>query len=528
LKELIDYQFSINPLRVIILSAIFIRLLAAFFSEGYAFHDDHFDVTRVAQHWAEGYPHWLESESPPKHSMLYAGINAVFIWVMGQLSIEDPVVKTTILRIIHAFYSLLVITLSYKITERLSDRRNANLVGWMLAFLWFMPYLSVKFLVELVCVPPVLGAIYLILKKNNKVRNYTLQQYFLSGALLGLAFTIRMHTILFAGALGLVMLFDKKWKESVIFTFGYLLVVTLLIGISDAILFDYPFHYVVNYFQHNSENAHNYISGSPFKFLLTTLGFLVPPISLFLIWGYLKKGFRISPQIFLAVAAFFIFHSAFPNQQERFILPMYPLLIIIGVIGWNEIKDKSAFWRRNIKLYRGIWIFFWAVNIIVAFALALTFSKRDRIEPLHYIFKKNDATSVLIEGQSVKQIPAYYMGSNAFDYREFQLDLMGLKAVKEEKRYLDPHFKFIFTLDRNTTIAQLKNQMDEVQKLPNYVILKGSGEIEQREEKVKDILATDKLTLEKIIYPSNYDRLLHFLNPKVHKNAVSYIYKAGD
>lgn len=525
MRKAILHHYETSPLKVILIVALMVRLVASIFSEGYAFHDDHFDVTRVAHHWSLGIPHWLEAENPPKHSMVYAGIVAAFMWVLQSLSIEDPIAKTTIIRVFHSFYSLLVILFAYKITLRLSTQRNAILVGWLLALLWFMPYLSVRFLAELVCVPPVLAAFYMIVKGKGLFTPKN-SHYWWSGLLLGIAFSLRMHTIFFAGALGLVMLLDKKWQQAIIFTLGYLVAASVLIGIPDMVFFDYPFHYVVGYFKYNSTNAYNYISGSPFKFLLTTIGFLVPPISLFLIWGFIRKGYRISLQIFLAVAIFFVFHSAFPNQQERFILPMYPLLIIVGVIGWNLIKDGSPFWNRNRKFYRFIWSLFWVVNIAAALGLALTFTKKDRILPLYYLYLKDDVNSVIIEGASIKQVPDYYLGGLAFDYKEYKKDFMGLGSFKKNQGYLDPEVNFIFTWDSDKTAQQLLAEMDEVQKRPNYLILKGGTDVGDRLLKVKGSLFPDKkFKLEKTIYPSNYDRLLHFLNPRIHKNSASYIYK---
>ncbi|UII26813.1 glycosyltransferase family 39 protein [Fulvivirga maritima] len=425
-----------NPLTVILAVGLFLRLLASFFSEGYAFHDDHFCVTRVAQHWASGIPHWLEAEHPPKHSMFYAGINAVFIWLMEGVGIMDPIVKTTVLRLFHAFYSLLTIYFAYKITLMLSNRKAANLVGWILALLWFMPYLSVKFLAELVCVPPMLAGFYLILKYWDKRKALT---FLGAGVLFGLAFVVRMHTVLFAGGIGIIFLFRKEWVSSILFTIGFLITAFIIIGIPDIIFFDYPFQYVVDYFAYNSENAYNYITGGPHKFLLTTLGFLVPPVSVFILWGFLR-GRKVEPMMYVGIIIFFLVHSLFPNKQERFILPMYPMLIIIGIIGWNDFVAKSKFWLKNQRLHKGLWTFFWSINIIAAVAMALTFTKRDRVEPMYYLYHKNDVSSVIVESErgSVKQVPVYYMGTGCVDYNEFSDDLGGVLQDKATKKIPGP------------------------------------------------------------------------------------------
>jgi len=513
-----------NPLYFILFVGLLLRLIAAFFSKGYAFHDDHFCVIRVAQNWALGLPHWLEMGEPPKHSMLYAAVNAVFLWLLEIIGINDPIHKTTFIRVIHAFYSLLTIYFAYKIVAIISNAKYAILVAWVLALIWFMPYLSVKFLAELVCVPIILAGFYQILLANQTQKKVLLK-YALAGCLFGLAFSIRLHTILFAGGLGLVLLFRKQWYESILFTLGYLIAAFLIIGATDQILFEYPFHSIVNYFEHNSENANNYIQGSLFKFTFTTLGFLVPPISLMLIFGYLRS-FKLEPMMFVAAAVFFIFHSVFPNQQERFILPVLPLFIILGVIGWQNFKANSTFWMKRKSLLNGFWKFFWVVNIIVSLALALTFSKKDRVAPLHYLANKTDVASVVIENErSVKQVPAYYLGTNSADYGQFDTNILGLKQFKQNKEYLDPDYKLIFTLDANGSIDVLKAQMKSVEKVPNYIVFQGDNELEKRKARVKTLFPKSTFELIETIEPSNFDKLLHFFNPRIHRNQTAYIYK---
>lgn len=524
-KSRFGTYYQQHPLTVILVAAFILRLLAAFFSKGYAFHDDHFCVIRVANSWANGIPHWLQAVHPPKHSMIYAGINAAFMWLMERTGVADPEVKTTILRVFHAGYSLLIVYFGYKITLLLSNKRNAILAGWILALLWFMPYLSVKFLAELVCVPPVLAAFYYILKAEKFNMN-SWWPWVLAGTLFGFAFTIRLHTILFAGGIGMVLLIQKKWQESVCFTIAYLVIILLLIGIPDMIFFDYPFQYVVNYFLFNSENAYNYITGSPFKFLLTTFGFLVPPVSIFLMWGYIKT-WKIEPKMFLAVLIFFLVHSFFPNKQERFLLPMYPLLIILGVIGWNKFKDASGFWTKHPAVYSGLWKFFWTINIIAAVALALTFTKKDRIAPLSYLSTKSDVQSIIIETErgKVKQPPVYYLGGNSVDYNEFLSDELGLKQIKANRSYLNDDYMMVFTLGADKTIEELKAEMNAVQKSPNYVVFSGDKNLEARKRRILALFPKKELVFLKEISPSMFDQLLNFLNPRVHRNDVAQVYK---
>jgi hypothetical protein len=195
------------------LIALVIRLLAAFFSGGYAFHDDHFDVIEIAQSWVYNLPIWIHDEIPPRHSMFYAGIHYVIFYVCEMLGLTSPTGKMLVVRVLHALYSLLVVYYGYKITELLSNQRNARLVGLMLALVWFMPFMSVRNLVEITCIPPYLAAFYLILKPDDTNKKTIFWRYLGAGALLALSFVLRYHVFLLAAGAGLVLLFQKQWLK---------------------------------------------------------------------------------------------------------------------------------------------------------------------------------------------------------------------------------------------------------------------------------------------------------------------------
>lgn len=325
------------PLSVILLIALAIRLLAAFFSKGFAFSDDHFDVITIAQGWLDGLPLWLNEEMPPRHSMLYVLIHYAIFYTLEAVGIFSPEVKMTVVRLVHGLYSLLVVYYGYKLTERLSNKANARLVGLMLALVWFMPFMSVRNLVEMVCIPPYLAAFYLMVKEDQSSRKRVLP-YFWAGALFALAFTFRYHTVLFGAGAGLVLLYKRQWREAIAVLLGFVVAAFLIQGTIDIFFFDYPFHSIVAYYQYNSAHANDFSSGPVYRFALTILGFLVPPVSAFLVVGYARTA-KLAPKLFWGGLIFFVAHSLFPNKQERFILPLLPLIMVLGVIGWQDRKS---------------------------------------------------------------------------------------------------------------------------------------------------------------------------------------------
>lgn len=512
------------PLSFILLLALLIRMVAAFFSKGFAFSDDHFDVITVAQGWLDGLPIWLNEPMPPRHSMLYALVHYGIFYVLEAMGIFSPETKMTVVRVLHGLYSLLVVYFGYKITELLSNKMNARLVGLMLALVWFMPFMSVRNLVEMVCIPPYLAAFYLMVKQDRAERKRVMP-YFWAGGLFALAFTIRYHTVLFGAGAGLVLLYRRQWREAVALLLGFAVVAFLVQGVIDIIFFDYPFHSVVAYFLYNSENAENFSTGPVYRFALTTLGFLVPPVSVFLVLGYARTA-KLAPKLFWAGLLFFVAHSLFPNKQERFILPLFPLIMILGVIGWQQFVQTSTFWRRRRKLLAWSWGFFWALNILATVGMAFTYTKKSRVAPLVYLSDKPDLDGVVLEfgNHSVKKPPLFYLGHMSAEYDKYIEDkhLVWQEYLQGQKQ-LPSDFVMAYTLNEDKTPQELQQEISASAYKPDYVVVVGSDDLEERKARLLSLFSN--LKLEHTITPSLYDQVLHLLNPRVHKDEHVQIYQ---
>jgi len=512
------------PLSVILCIALVIRLLAAFFSKGFAFHDDHFDVITIAQGWLDGLPYWLHEPLPPRHSMLYVLLHYTAFYVLEAMGVFNPEVKMTVVRVLHGLYSLLIVYFGYKLTERLSHQQHARLVGLMLALAWFMPFMSVRNLVEMVCIPPYLAALYLLIRQDQ-AKSQKLLPYFWAGTLFALAFTIRYHAVLFGVGAGLVLLYQHQWRQALHLLLGFVLAAFLIQGTIDIIFFDYPFHSLVAYYQYNAANAYNYSTGPVYRFALTILGFLVPPISLFLVIGSARTA-GLTPKLFWAGLLFFVAHSLFPNKQERFILPLLPLVIILGVVGWQTFVARSRFWQKRPKLLAYCWSFFWAVNLLAALGLAFTYTKKSRIAPLVYLAEKQHLEGLVVEfgNHSVKMPPLFYLGRMSAEYESYVYN--GKKvwdAYLEGKKPLPENFVMVYTLNRDKTPRQLAGQIRSAAYRPGYVVVVGTQDMEARMQRLRSVFP--HLELEHTIAPSLYDQLLHRLNPRVHKDEQVQIYR---
>jgi hypothetical protein len=358
-----------HPLKYIILAAMILRLVSAFFAKGYGMHDDHFLVIESSYSWVKGYDynHWLPSDDgstpqPSGHSFFYPALHFLTFSALDKMGIASLDAKMYIIRILHALFSLLTVFFAYKLTFRASgDRKTANLVGWTTAILWCLPWLSVRNLVEIFCIPFLLGSTWFYVRKEEKP---SIGDVIISGLLMGCAFSVRFQVIFFIGGFGLAMLIYKRWRDAVLWSVAVIAAVCLT-QISDLFVWGEPFVELREYVNYNFFHSGDYLSGSFFKYFGVLLGLLAPPLSVLLLFGFFY-GFR-RLFLFLPAFCFLLFHSLFPNKQERFIFPIIPSVLILGFVGcydfYQKYKEKRG--RQLLKTFKVVGIISLVINLIL-------------------------------------------------------------------------------------------------------------------------------------------------------------------
>jgi hypothetical protein len=388
--------------KTILLAALLIRLFAAVFSEGYGMHDDHFLVIEASSSWTDGhdYNHWLpwspENRGGPEgHSFTYVGINFFFFSGLKAAGISDPKILMLFNRLFHALFSLLIVAFSFKITEKLSNRKNAVIVGWTLALLWVLPFLSVRNLVEIVCIPFILWGIWVGIKSENKNR------FLWAGMLIGIAISIRYQVGVFALGMAAVYFFQKQWRAFFLYSGGVLLVFSLTQGLVDYLIWDYPFAEFLRYTGYNVEEGTEYIpNDNYFMYLLVLMGAFLVPFGLLIGVGFFQTWKKYA-LLFVPVMAFLLFHSFYPSKQERFILPVLPLFLILGVMGFDLLRSK---WQWE-KWWNISWKAFWILNLPLLIFASMTYSKKSRVEAMYFFHDKPIETRILQEATGETENP---------------------------------------------------------------------------------------------------------------------------
>ncbi len=487
-----------SPLASILFIAFLVRLLAVIFSKGYAMHDDHFLIIEAAQSWVDGadYNNWLpaNSDKPSGHSFFYVGLHYIFFRFLEILGITEPQTKMYLVRFIHAVYSLSIVYFSYRITEKLSDVRIAKQVGLLLALFWILPMFSVRNMVEFICIPPMLFALWTFVKHED---NLHVKHFIIAGLVAGISLAFRIHSVLFLAGIGLYLLYKKEVVGGLLFG-AFVFVSFFLSQLTDLFTWGYLFAEVREYIEYNLAHAATYFNAPWYNYILMVVGFLIPPISFFLIFGFFREWKR-HLIIIIPVALFFIFHSWHPNKQERFIMPVLPFIIILGTIGWQRFLDHSEFWKKRMRLYRSFWIFFWTVNLALGILFTFSYHKKARIQGMEFLGQQSDFVNIIVESTHTDrpiQLPRFYSKS----------------------------WNSHVVLDQGVSYEAINHilEMAHPSNGPNYLIALENKNIDERISNFESKVCK----LEKVAYfePGIYDSFIHWLNP-VNRNETCTIYK---
>ncbi len=484
------------PLALLVIAAV-PRLVAAVFARGYGMHDDHFFVIEVAQRWREGHRDWLGDPSS-YHGLLYPGLHWALFGGLERIGVTDPQTKMLVVRLLHAGWSLLTVVYGYRTALALSDARKARICGLLLALLWFLPWTSVRNLPETFCHPLLAVAAYRLAGAPSPKR----RDLVVAGGLMGLAFVVRFQTAVATAAIAVVLLAQRRPRAVLAFGGAAVLFAVATLGVIDGIGYGRPFSSLLAYVAYNASasNVARFPKGPWYQYAGLLAGALVPPLSVLLLWGFIRS-WRRAPLLFWPAVAFLAVHSAYPNKQERFILPVLPFLLVLAMVGWEDFADCSRFWRARPRLAQAVWLAFLAVDLPLLVVQSTTYSKKTRIEPLSLLYGRDDVQGVVIETseESPPAPPLFYLGKNV------------------------P----VFLVGAAKPVSQLDAEIAASGRpRPNYVVMLGDSNLEARRARLSTVFRS--LAVERRIEPDLVDSLAHRFNPRYNVNLTAYLCRSAE
>ncbi|MBS4028898.1 MAG: hypothetical protein KGZ58_09685 [Ignavibacteriales bacterium] len=506
--------FQHHPLRTLLLIGFTVRILAAIFSKGFLTLDDHFNLVVDADLLASG-------EVLPKDykdSILYPLVVSFMMKGTRLLGISSPDTEMLFVRLFHAGISLFSIYFVYKILERKSNSETANLGGLLMATFFIFPFTSVHQFEESLSQIPLLASLWFVVKNKNEVieeiteqqssisfvsRDFQRWNLFLAGVFLGIALILRFPLLSFVLPFSVILLFiSESRKHFIFFLFGLTLVVLLqaVSNVSTNGEFGYSFKrnygFLFSRGQELMQSASGYPSGPPWRYAETLLAVFLPPFSILFFVAVFRSGKK---YLLLSLPAmiFFLAHSLIANKQERFLLPILPVLIILGVAGFSNLKNWFEEYSRRWKTYKALWFYFLAVNTILLCISLFMYGKKDRVEPFVYIERQKNVSAIIVAQFNYEfLVPEYYLG-------------------KPMPKY--------FIIGKRKQVSALVKELSLQQETPRYLVLYSnsvSSDISLLEESLRK-----KLIYETTISPGIGDYLANKMNPKYNKANTALIYR---
>lgn len=330
---------------LLLIGGALLFLITALFSEGFYHGDEHFQIIEFAQYKlgntaAMNLPWEFHAQIRPTLQPIIA--MSIF-YVCDVFSVIDPYSKSFALRLItaaFAFYSILYFIRSVKYMIKLEYR------SWFLflaLFLWFIPFLNVRFSSETWSGITLLLSISVLLKQKKEKRHY-----FIAGILIGLSFLFRFQ-IGFAiiGIISWMIFINKNGLQSILaFILGSGLVLAFGFAIDSWFYGEFTFT-PWNYFDYNIlQGKADEFGRSPWYYYFYGIfksSFF--PIGLVIILSLLKLTVTQPKHLILwIILPFLILHSVVGHKELRFLFPLVnliPLMIILTVQNIKSVRSHS-------------------------------------------------------------------------------------------------------------------------------------------------------------------------------------------
>lgn len=358
-------NFIFTSRKIIFTIAVIVYFCTALFSVGYFSADEHYQIIEFAGLLdGSSIPADLPWEYEAKIRPSIQPFIAYLVFKVSSLfSVSDPYSKALLLRLLTAISALYVIERFIIEAKNFIDKKNWPLFYILSYFLWFLPFINVRFSSETWSGLFFLAGVSFILKKNKNT-----YQFLLIGILLGFSFLFR-YQIAFA-IFGLFCWFIFLSKEKL--THIIICLLGGLIIFSFGILLDYWFYKELtltsyNYFFVNIiENKASEFGTSPWYYYILSIAFFgILPIGTIILISAIFFVISKREHIFTwAIVPFFLVHCLVPHKEIRFLFPIINFVPFIIVSSYQKLIIKY------VKYKKSVWL---KVFIIIIISFNITF-----------------------------------------------------------------------------------------------------------------------------------------------------------
>lgn len=319
---------------IVFLPALLLRLLAAWFNLGYFAVDDYtvlansIPVQLISSlHSGEGGLNLRqlvaveEIRSPLPQAMVYG-----VAWLAYQLGGVDPIDQVRAVFLTMAFISLLSIYCGWRILANMGRLHQAVIAALLLAFHYFQPFISTRSMIENMAAPFVMLS---LLYAQNYWNRGDRRALAISVVWLALAAMLRFQAGVLALCYPALIFLRSDWRAIWALAIGGLAGL-ILTGVPDLLISGQFHGTIVKYIDYNLKYASKHGVSPFFAYIPVLVAIFLPPafISRYRGFGWIEQYRPLLPAVLFAVV-FFAAHSAVPHKEDRFLIPVLPVFLML-------------------------------------------------------------------------------------------------------------------------------------------------------------------------------------------------------
>lgn len=233
----------------------------------------------------------------------------------------------------------------------------------------------------------------------------------------------------------------------------------------------------------------------PLMYVAVLLVLLIPPTSVLAVWLWARRAFwSRHTLVVVSFLAFFVFHSLHVNQQERFLFPMIPQMLLMTVLAvYQKLQDDGYLFRwPTLTRIVASWVI--VVNLALLVFLTPAYGHRGLIEPMISFGQMQPKPYVLIVQPRIRRwSPAEYAGPGLSRFNVRNWDALHDTVVTRGG--------FDYVLIYPVPASAHRAYIDSVQRVVGPM------------DPVRHF------------QPSAYDQLLYQLNPKHNRSYECWLYR---
>jgi len=333
--------------RIIFFTAVVVYTISAWFSSGFLHGDEHYQIIEFAAYKmgnvsVDGLAWEFEAMIRPGLQPLIAFI---VINIMEWISVSDPYLQTFVLRLLTGILALFSIRYFVETCHGMIRREYFRVFLFLSYFIWFLPFVNVRFSSETLSGLIFLNALTIQLDSTSRKG-----KYYIIGLLLGLSFLFRYQNAFLALGLILWLFFMEKVQFQKLFKLvGAALAVVILGIVIDYWLYGKFTLSAWNYFYVNlvEDVASGYGTERWWNYFYSIFRFSFFPLGIPIIIAFLLLIYKQPKSIFIwTILPFFIIHSIIAHKELRFLFPIVNLVPLLLVLAYQELNWDLTSWSR--------------------------------------------------------------------------------------------------------------------------------------------------------------------------------------